>query len=143
VLESSGRLDEAIDAHQHAIAIQPEFPEAHNNLGIALNRRGRVQEATASFERAVSLRPEYAEAWSNLGEAQRGSGNLDRHRVAAARDIAEERLCELITILHRISGRQTDFRSDRGLPSGDFVAAGLCPGIQQSWRRAPIEQSAR
>ncbi|HEX9446308.1 MAG TPA: tetratricopeptide repeat protein [Candidatus Binatia bacterium] len=48
-------------------ALKPDFPEAHNNLGVAWKKSGDLEKAAASFRRAIELRPGYGEAWSNLG----------------------------------------------------------------------------
>jgi Flp pilus assembly protein TadD len=39
-LKGFGQLDAAISAYRRAVALAPEFPEAHNNLGIALYQQG-------------------------------------------------------------------------------------------------------
>ena len=38
-----GRLDEAIASLRKALAIKPDYPKAHNSLGLALARRGRTR----------------------------------------------------------------------------------------------------
>ncbi len=47
--------------------LKPDWPEAHNNLGVAWKKNGDLDKAAASFERAVELSAGYGEAWSNLG----------------------------------------------------------------------------
>ena len=61
-----GRLDEAIAAYHRAIALRPDYAEAHNNLGNALKDQGRLDEALACFRRAVELKPDFSAAASNL-----------------------------------------------------------------------------
>ena len=70
-------LDEAIASFERALAIRPEYPEAHNSLGNTLSGQGRLDEAVASFERALALSPQYAEAHGNLGNALKSMGRHD------------------------------------------------------------------
>lgn len=73
----SGQLARAEAIYRQAIALKPEFVEAHNNLGMVLMSMGRFDEAIAAFERTVSIKPNYAEALSNLGNLFKDSGRLD------------------------------------------------------------------
>jgi protein O-GlcNAc transferase len=72
-----GRED-AADLIGRAVALRPEFAEAHNDLGVVLGAQGRLTEAIACFEQAVTLKPGYAEAQLNLGNALRTLGKLDQ-----------------------------------------------------------------
>ena len=64
-----GALDDAIVACRRAIALKPDFPEAHSNLGRALTRTGALDDAIAACRRVIDLKPDFAEAHSNLGVA--------------------------------------------------------------------------
>lgn len=57
----------AVADYARVAALKPDFPEAHNNLGVAWKKSGELEKAAASFRRAIELRPGYGEAWSNLG----------------------------------------------------------------------------
>ncbi len=57
--------------------LKPDFAEAHNNLGVALNDLGKVDEAVACYCRARELKPGYAEAHNNLGNALKERGEVD------------------------------------------------------------------
>ena len=50
-----------------AIAANPCYPDAHNNLGILFRAQGRINEALESFRHAIRLKPDYVEALFNLG----------------------------------------------------------------------------
>lgn len=53
-----------------ALRLKPDYPEAHNNLGVALLQRPqRLADAILRFETALRLRPNYADAHYNLGLA--------------------------------------------------------------------------
>jgi protein O-GlcNAc transferase len=72
-----GRKD-AADLIGRAVALKPEFAEAHNDLGVVLGAQGKVAEAIACFEQAVTLKPDYAQAHLNLGNALKTLGKLDQ-----------------------------------------------------------------
>ena len=67
---------------EQAIALRPDFADAHNNLGNVLLSQGKLDEAAARYEHALALRPDYAEAHNNLGIILWQQGKLDE---AAAR----------------------------------------------------------
>ena len=62
-----GKLDEAIAEYREAIRLKPDYAEAHDNLGIALEARAKLDEAIAAYREAIRLKPDYAEAHCNLG----------------------------------------------------------------------------
>jgi tetratricopeptide (TPR) repeat protein/flagellar biosynthesis regulator FlaF len=67
VLAELGFSEEAMRHLRKAIAHQPKFPEALNNLALLERAAGETQEAERHFRKAVAMRPEYAAAWNNLG----------------------------------------------------------------------------
>jgi predicted TPR repeat methyltransferase len=76
VLFGLGRFEEAAASYRNAIALRPDYPEAHNNLGFALYRMGRTDEAIACYEKALELKPFYAEAFNHLGIALQSQDKL-------------------------------------------------------------------
>lgn len=54
-------------AFRAALRYNPDFAEAHVNLGTALRAQGRLAEAEACYRQALSLSPDYADALANLG----------------------------------------------------------------------------
>ncbi len=79
-LQGEGRLDEAIDHYQRAIALHPEYAPAYNNLGAALHAKGRHDDAIATYQQALRLRPDFPLAHYNLANALNDAG---RPREAA------------------------------------------------------------
>src|SRR5206468_1010509 len=53
----------------YALAIDPDSPIAHSNLGELLDRQGRPAEAIDHFQQALRLKPDFALAQSNWGAA--------------------------------------------------------------------------
>jgi serine/threonine-protein kinase len=61
--------DEAVRFLTAAVALRPDSPGAHLNLGIALQGKGQVDEAIACYAKAIALDPKYAAAHYNFGNA--------------------------------------------------------------------------
>jgi len=86
-LLNQGKLDEAAAKFRNAIALQPAFGLAYNNLGKILLQQGRIDPALQALTQAADLRPELAEVQSGLGDALLAKGRvgeaLDRFDSAA------------------------------------------------------------
>ena len=74
-LRAEGRLDEAREAANRALALAPEYAPAWFNLGSVQEWQGEAERGIASYRKAVELKPDFAEAWSNLGAALGDSGD--------------------------------------------------------------------
>ncbi len=61
------RLDEALQAFNHALSINPSSVESLNNKGLLLVRLKRPQEAVKAYSEAVAFDNQYFNAWFNLG----------------------------------------------------------------------------
>ena len=72
-----GMLDKAIQSFENAITINPDYAEAHNNLGVTLQELGRLDMAVKNYEKALDIKPDYAETHNNLGNILRELGQLD------------------------------------------------------------------
>lgn len=59
-------FDEAIRNYQMALRINPDHPEALNNIGVAFARQKKYQEAIEYFKKALNLKPNYLQARQNL-----------------------------------------------------------------------------
>jgi tetratricopeptide (TPR) repeat protein len=78
----AGQRDAAFAAGRRALAINPNMPQALNNLGIVHFERDEFDEAIAHYRRATVLAPTYAEAFSNLGNALRSQKKYDEALIA-------------------------------------------------------------
>jgi Flp pilus assembly protein TadD len=63
-------VSEAIAQYQQALRVSPDFAEAHNNLGGALQMAGRLTEAMDQYEQALRLKPDLVSARNNLARLQ-------------------------------------------------------------------------
>ena len=57
-LGEEDRIDDADAAFQHAIALKPQYPEAHVGASYVRWRAGRVEEALEQLRTAIRLRPQ-------------------------------------------------------------------------------------
>ena len=87
-LQELGRLEEALASYTQAIAMKPDYAEAHYNLGIMLKEHGRLDEAEASYNQAIMLKSDYAEAHNNLGVTLKELGRLDEAEASYTQAIA-------------------------------------------------------
>jgi predicted TPR repeat methyltransferase len=62
-------VDEAAASYHRALERKPDYPEALNNLGIALMDQSQTPEAMAAFQKALDLKPDFPEACNNFGLA--------------------------------------------------------------------------
>ena len=67
---------EAIASFEHAIVARPDYAEARNNLGVALEASGRDDEAERAIPRGVVGAASHAAAHNNLGRLLLARGNL-------------------------------------------------------------------
>jgi len=67
VLESKGRLDEAIDNFRRALELSPGWAEVHDKLACALRDKGQDAEAAAEFAMALRIKPDKTEVRNRYG----------------------------------------------------------------------------
>ena len=68
---------EAIDALQNAIALDPDLVDAHYNLGYAYVEQGAYDQAIPHLKRAIAIAPNFKRAHYNLARAYRELDNLE------------------------------------------------------------------
>ncbi len=83
-------LADAVANLRTAISLNPDFPEAHNNLGNGLARQRQPLLAMTEYREALRLRPAYPEAHNNLGNVLHQLGQVGdamaQHREALELD---------------------------------------------------------
>jgi tetratricopeptide (TPR) repeat protein len=73
------RNEEAVEAYQQAINVDPKYATPYNGLGNALRNLGRNEEAVEAYQQAINVDPKDAAPYNGLGNALR---NLDRNEEA-------------------------------------------------------------
>ena len=68
--------EDAIEAYQRVVAVEPSYAAAWNNLGLLHHRMGQYTEAQEAYEAALRAQPTCAEAAYNLGSLCEDLGEL-------------------------------------------------------------------
>jgi tetratricopeptide (TPR) repeat protein len=77
VLQSMGKLDEAMLNFRQALRIKSDDSTVQNNLGAALVSMGNLEEAISHFREALRSSPNYVDAHYNLGNSLLAAGKPD------------------------------------------------------------------
>ncbi len=77
-----------LPCYDRALALKPDYVEAWNNRGCALQAMKRLDQALASFGQALALKPDYAEAFFNRGVTLRQLKRSEAGAAAGPRPVA-------------------------------------------------------
>jgi len=106
------RFGEAIAAYRRALELDPDFADAHCNLGTVFYNQGRHAESRDCFKRSLALAPDHLESHFNLGnvleEEDRNEGALKHYKEATRIDpfFADARL-NLALLYEKLGLRRT------------------------------------
>jgi tetratricopeptide (TPR) repeat protein len=81
---------QAVDAFDHAIALEPSYFEAWNNKADALNKNNQYQDALIASNQTIRLNPQYIQGWLNRGTILYMLGQYDEELAAYDRAISIE-----------------------------------------------------
>jgi tetratricopeptide (TPR) repeat protein len=71
------QYDDAVPAWRKALALDPDDPRAHDNLGVALAETGKLDDAIAEYRKSLELNSGSSHTHNNLGTALAEKGMLD------------------------------------------------------------------
>ena len=71
-----GENQKSTDAYHNALLINPDYAEAHFNLGNSLFHQGLVEDAEKAFAKAAQLQPKNAKNFFNLAHVHNQQGNI-------------------------------------------------------------------
>ena len=71
------RLPEAEVGFRKAAELNPNYADAHNNMGMVLKEQGKLDEAIEFCQHALKIKPDYAAAHSNMGVVLKEQGKLE------------------------------------------------------------------
>jgi tetratricopeptide (TPR) repeat protein len=87
VFFDQGRYEEALQAFDQSIQINPSYAESWNYKGIVLLLTYKCEEAIKCFEVAIALDSSFATAWNNKAGALYAMGRYDEAILACDRAI--------------------------------------------------------
>jgi tetratricopeptide (TPR) repeat protein len=82
--ERASRAEEALPYLRVCVALRPQSPLGHYNLGLALHDKHDLDGSIAEFKKAIQLKDDYTQAYSNLGATLDEKGDVDG-AIAACR----------------------------------------------------------
>jgi len=74
--QQHGDYEQAVQKYRQLIALRPDVPEIHANLGAALVHLGRFDDAIAQYETALAARPDQMQIRMNLALAYYKAGRI-------------------------------------------------------------------
>jgi tetratricopeptide (TPR) repeat protein len=75
----------AIQSFTRSVELDPQYAEAHNNLGVYLLQAGNAPQAVEHLRAATALAPSWAKAHLNLGDALRAMHQYDEATTSLQR----------------------------------------------------------
>jgi tetratricopeptide (TPR) repeat protein len=81
-------MDEAVKHNRRAVALKPDYADAHTNLAGALSAQGHWAEAVHHFRRALAYGANSPSAYNNLATALLADGKPDEALSILARGLA-------------------------------------------------------
>jgi tetratricopeptide (TPR) repeat protein len=84
-LFASGKFSDALRELEKAVALDPDFAEAHENLGALYLKLERPAEAEPHIRRAIELNPSFSFAHSDLSAIQLLAGDFEAAERSARR----------------------------------------------------------
>lgn len=127
-----GKRAAAVECFRQAIALRPDYVQAHNNLGNLLREQGDFSGAVQCFRTVISLKSDYAEAYNNLANALVDLGDLEaaieayRRAIALKPGLLEARSNLLFILSYREDLDQTTYLAE-AMEFGRIATAGAKP----------------
>ena len=81
-LKDEQHYEQAISFYDRAIELNPNYDDAWNNKGLALDELGRNEVALQAFDKAIELNPDDSVAWQNIGIVLRKLGHDKEAKIA-------------------------------------------------------------
>ncbi|MGA8149138.1 MAG: tetratricopeptide repeat protein [Gallionellaceae bacterium] len=81
----AGRMVDAVFAYRQVLELQPDNPQCHYNMALALQSLNQIDAAITGYRRAIGINGGFAEAHNNLGNIFHLQGRLEEASLAYIR----------------------------------------------------------
>jgi predicted O-linked N-acetylglucosamine transferase (SPINDLY family) len=127
-----GLIEQAVDAHDRAIQLKPDYAEAYFHRGSALLLLDRNEQADQSFDRALSFQPHHLQAIAGKGLVSFHLRHSDTALAAFNTALAiKPDFAEILNYRGRVYVQIGQF----ALAEADFDAAiAIDPALEPAWR---------
>ena len=88
----NNNLQDAQNYYYKVLEIDPNYVNAHNNLGIIFKELGEYQKAKSCFEKAIEIDPNYIDAYNNLGFIFKDLGDFQKAKSCYEKAIENDPL---------------------------------------------------
>ena len=141
-----GQVALAREHLEESVALAPDFPDAHYNLGSVALAEGDSAAAIAAYRRAIALRPDYPQAHNNLGGLLAATGALDEalvhYRLAVRFDpghsAAHYNIANVLLARGDTEGAIRHYRlAQEAAPDDTETASALARALAMAGTRAP------
>ena len=141
-----GQVALAREHLEQSVALAPDFPDAHYNLGGVALAEGDSASAIAAYRRAIALRPDYPQAHNNLGGLLAATGALDEalvhYRLAVRFDpghsAAHYNIANVLLARGDTEGAIRHYRlALKAAPDDPEISSGLARALAMAGTRAP------
>ncbi len=141
----AGRLAEAERGYRQVLALNPDHPDAHNNLGHVLLALGRIDKAEYHYRRTLELGPGSVVTHNNLGNVQFRTGRIDeavhsyRRALELSSGIAEihNNLAIALCKLERLGEAEQSYRKALSINPGSASTHNDLGALLAGLRRVP------
>lgn len=100
-----GKLTQAINSYNQAIALDPSYASAYNDRAIVYQDQGKVEKAMADYNKAIALSPTNAYFYTNRGTVYAAQGNWEEAIADYDKSISLDR-----NVAHAYNNRGTCYK---------------------------------
>jgi len=148
LLGMSGRLDEALEHLQRAVALDPAAGAARTDTGNVYRMQGRLEAAEAAYREAISVDAAFTDAHRNLGDLLNAQGRIDEaiECFATAATLSADDADAHFLLADLLSARGRHREAHRSYQAGLAISPGVAAAhnnLGASLRHLSRNQEAR